>query len=108
MVKGHRDLDQPLQKLALRFGRLPPDILKRFVGFKELGSIEQPDALAKKTIRMAVKTLFHRSRSRGCLMTRGRVKKARNNASSHQAAGFAALALFLTGAANHNTLINIP
>src|SRR5215470_12713323 len=108
MVKGHRDLDQPLQKLALRFGRLPPDILKRLVGFKELGSIEQPDALAKKTIQVAVGTLLHGNRLTVCLMAwvRGR---GRETARVPGKLGFSTLGLILTGCcesqyANQHTL----
>ncbi len=37
MVQGHGDLNQPLQELALRLGRRPPDIFEDLVSLKEVG-----------------------------------------------------------------------
>ena len=41
MMKGDRDLDQALKKLAFGFRGRPPDILQDFVGFKEMGGVEE-------------------------------------------------------------------
>jgi len=40
MMKGDRDLDQALKKLAFGFRRGAPDILQDFVGFKEICGVE--------------------------------------------------------------------
>jgi hypothetical protein len=52
MMKGDCDLDQPLQELAFRLRSLPPDILKDLVGVKELGGVEQGDAVLKSVAVM--------------------------------------------------------
>ena len=44
MNEGHRNLDQPLQKLALRLRSVTPDILQNLMRFKELGGVEEGDA----------------------------------------------------------------
>jgi hypothetical protein len=45
VVERHRDLDESLQKLALRFGRGAPDIFEDFVGLEEFGGVEKLDAV---------------------------------------------------------------
>jgi hypothetical protein len=65
MVKGNRDLDQTLEKFAFWRVSLPPDILQRLVGFKELGGVEEPDALMKKTIQVTLGKLVHDRRFDG-------------------------------------------
>lgn len=51
MMKGDRDLDEALKKLAFRFRRRPPDILQDFVGFKEMGGVEKGYPLEERVSR---------------------------------------------------------
>lgn len=51
MMQGDRDLDETLQKFAFGLRFRPPDILQDFVGFKEMGGIEQPKALIERVAR---------------------------------------------------------
>src|SRR5215475_9893265 len=64
MVKGNRDLNKTLQKVAFRCGSHAPDILERLVGFKESGGVKEPDALAKETIEIASGRPVHGNRFR--------------------------------------------
>jgi hypothetical protein len=52
MMQGDGDLNQPLKKLALRLRSSPPDILQDFVGFKEMGGVEQAQSLKKEVTDM--------------------------------------------------------
>ena len=63
MNKGHRNLDQPLQKLALRLRSVTPDILQNLMRFKELGGVEEGDAVKIDALKSLVNTeVEHRSR----------------------------------------------
>lgn len=53
-MKGDRHLDQPLQELAVRLGSGPPDIFQDLVGVKELGGVEERDAVLKSVAVMHV------------------------------------------------------
>ncbi len=41
VVQRYRHLNQSLQKLLLRQGRRPPDVLERLMGLKEIGAVKQ-------------------------------------------------------------------
>lgn len=63
MNERHRHLNQALQELALRRRRRPPDILQNLMRFKELGGVEQGDAVQISGARWLVDTgLEHRCR----------------------------------------------
>jgi hypothetical protein len=54
MMQGDSDLDQALKKLAFWLRRGPPDILQDFVGFKEMGGVEQIQPLEEWVSRDVV------------------------------------------------------
>jgi hypothetical protein len=45
VVKRNGDLDESLQKLALRFGRGAPDVFEDFMGVEKLGRVEELDTV---------------------------------------------------------------
>ena len=51
MMQGDCNLDQALQKFAFGLRLRPPDILQDFVGFKEMGGVEQRKSLEERVVR---------------------------------------------------------
>jgi hypothetical protein len=47
MVQGDGELNQPLQKLLLRAGGGPPDVLENLMRLEELGMVEELDSVSE-------------------------------------------------------------
>jgi hypothetical protein len=56
MNEGHRNLDQPLQELTLRLRSVTPDILQNLMRFKELGGVEEGDAVKIDALKSLMNT----------------------------------------------------